>query len=115
MLPRLNVPEAPVWIDTAVALVPPWIKTVCAAVVFPRFKPPVVVPVATLTAKLLEALRLIAPPEMLVAAPLTVRPAKPVSNPALVTVPVPEVEMLPEVVMASPAVAVETVVPERLK
>ena len=43
--------------------------------------------------------------------PVIVTPAEPVNNPAEVIVPVPEVEMFPEVVILSPAVIGERVVP----
>jgi hypothetical protein len=77
---------------TAKVLLPPPIVTA-----------PVEVPVLMLVTKLEEALRL-------TAAPVTVRPASPVRRPAEVMVPLPEVEMSPEVVMESPEVAGERVV-----
>ena len=45
----------------------------------------------------------------------TVNPFEAVNSPAEVMVPVPDVEIFPEVVMASPAVAGESVVPVLLK
>lgn len=71
----------------------------------PRVTVEVVEPVPMSTAKLEEAFRD-------TAAPLTVSPAEPVNSPAEVMVPVPVVEMLPEVVTASPAVAGCRVVPD---
>jgi hypothetical protein len=47
----------------------------------------------------------------LIAPPVMVAPVVPVSNPAEVIVPVPEVEMLPLVVTASPAVVGDSTVP----
>lgn len=72
----------------------------------PMVTVPVDVPVFMLVAKLEEAFRLTAAPD-------TVRPALPVSRPALVMVPVLVVDMAPVVVMASPAVLGDKVVPVR--
>ena len=70
----------------------------------PKVRVPVEVPVLMLTALLEEALRLTVPP-------LAVKPAEPVKSPAEVMAPAPEVEILPEVVMASPALIGDKVVP----
>jgi hypothetical protein len=107
-LPTLIVPPEPVDRAMAPLPVPPWMVTVWAAVVLPMATPPVLVPVPMFTALLLLALRLMVPPEM-------VAPALPVRRPALVIVPVPVVEILPEVVILSPEVAGCRVVPERLQ
>ncbi len=69
-----------------------------------RAKVPVALPILVLLVPVV--LMLAVPPE-------TVKPAEPVKRPAEVMVPEPEVEMLPEVVMASPAFKGDRVVETR--
>jgi hypothetical protein len=95
-------------LEAATLRVLPLCRLMAPAEPLPMLIAPVLVPVLMLVVLLLLALRLMVPPEM-------VAPALPVRRPALVIVPVPVVEILPEVVILSPEVAGCRVVPERLQ
>ena len=96
-----------VWAD--VVVVTPKVEepdmAIAPALELPSEIVPVEVPVLILVAKLEEAL-------ILVVAPVIVKPSCPVKSPAEVTAPEPDVEIFPEVVIASPVVTGERVVPD---
>lgn len=96
---RVRLPEAVVKLEAVLEL-----SVMAPALLLPMLTAPVEVPVLMLVAKLEEALMLVVAPEM-------VAPAEPVRRPAEVIVPDPEVEISPEVVISSPAVAGCRVVP----
>ena len=102
----MTLAEVKVW-DPVVVVIPkvePVDKAIAPAEEFPIEMAPVEVPVLMFVLKLDEAFKE-------AVAPVIVKPAVPLRSPAELIVPVPVVEIFPEVVIASPEFAGERVLP----